>query len=262
MAEGRPPVIHRSALERVLQRAAELHAAGGEPPETLSESDILAAASEVGISAVALKQALAEERMRVVLPEERGMLANIAGPATFVAARQLAGRPGDLLARIDQALQRDENLVERRRFPDRIVWGPRGGWAGALREIARFDGRGFPLVKADEVSAVVMDADAGRAHVRIEASMSERRASAARWAVAGVGFGAAMTTALILMSVFVPVAVVAGGAVAATSAWLTRRGYRKDAAAAQLAIEQTLDRLEFGQQKRKTLLDQFLSGDR
>lgn len=262
MAEGRPPVIHRSALERVLQRAAELHAAGGDAPETLSEADIMAAASEVGISPVALRQALAEERMRVVLPEERGLLAAVAGPASFVAARQLAGAPRDLLAAIDRNFQRDENLIEVRRFPDRVVWGPRGGWAGALREIARFDGRGFPLVKADEVSAVVMDAGAGRSHVRVEASLASRRSSAAWWAAIGTAIGGGTATALVMMSVFLPVAVVAGGAIAAGSAWMTRRGYRRDAAAAQLAIEQSLDRLEFGEPKKKSLLDQLLSGDR
>jgi hypothetical protein len=262
MAEGKTPVIHRSALERVLQRAAELHAAGGEAPETLSESDILAAASEVGISAVALKQALAEERMRVVLPEERGVLAGIAGPATFVAARQLRGSPAELLASIDRSMQREENLMERRRFPDRIVWGPRGGWAGALREFTRFDGRGFPLVKADEVSAVVLDAGSGGTHVRIEASLAGRRSNAAWWAAGGIAFGTAASAALVLMSVFVPVAVAAGGLVAAFSAWATKRGYQKDASAAQLAIEQTLDRLEFGEPRRKSLIDQFLVGDR
>jgi len=36
MSDLTPPVLHRAALERVLQRAAELQAASTEVPETLS----------------------------------------------------------------------------------------------------------------------------------------------------------------------------------------------------------------------------------
>jgi hypothetical protein len=254
-----PPVLPRAALERVLLRAAELHAAVGEAPETMTEAELVAVASEVGISPVALRQALAEERMRVVIPEERGLMAAVAGPATFIAARQVTGTPRDLLAAIDRAFQRDENLMERRRFPDRIVWGARGGLAGAVREFTRFDGRGFPLVKADEVSAAVTDAGQGRTFVRIEASFLERRARTANRTLMGGVAGLATGAALVAMNVFAPLAIAAGVAIAAASAFLVRRGYRRDAAASQLAIEQALDRLEFGEPKKRGLLDQLLS---
>lgn len=261
MTENKP-VLQRAALERVLLRAAQLQGANADLPEALSEAELIAAAGEVGISPNSLRQALAEERMRVVLPEERGVLAAVAGPATFVAVREVSHPPREVLVSIDRAFQREENLMELRRFPDRIVWGPRGGIAGALREFMRFDGRGFPLVKADEVSAVVAESTPGRAHVRVEASLEGRRSRAAQMAALGITVGAGTATALVLMSVFLPVAVVAGGAVAAGSAWMTRRNYRRDARAAQLAIEQTLDRLEFGDTKKRGLLDQFLIGDR
>ena len=259
---GDTPILHRAALERVLLRAAELQASSAEMPEALSEDELIAVAGEVGISPMALRQALSEERMRVVLPEERGVLATVAGPASFVAARQVPGAPRELLAAIDRAFQREENLVERRRFPDRVVWGARGGFAGALREILRFDGRGFPLVKADEVSAVVAESDKGRAHVRVEASMLTRRERAAQKALLGVTVGVGGATALVLMSVFAPIAIAAGGLVAAGSVWMARRGYQRDARAVQLAIEQALDRLEFGESKKRTILDQFLIAER
>ncbi len=266
MSDAKPPVkapvLPRAALERVLLRAAELQAAGAEAPETLTEAELEHVAQEVGISAVALRQALAEERMRIVLPEEKGVLANVAGPSTFVAAREVPGAARELLLAIDRAFQRDENLVEQRRFPDRIVWGPRGGLAGALREFTNFTGRGFPLVKADEVSAVTTDAGHGRAYVRIEASMTGRRDRAAKNAALSLVAGIATGAALIAMNVFAPIAIAAGALLPLTSGYLIRRGYRRDAAATQLAIEQALDRLEFGEPKRKGLLDQFLVGDR
>ncbi len=252
------PDLPRAALERVLLRAAELHTAQGDLPEVMTEQDLLKLADEVGISALAVRQALAEERMRVTLPEERGVMAALAGPAGFTASRVVPGLAKDVLARIDGALDRDENLTERRRFPDRIVWGPRGGFAGAVRGLVRLDGRGFPLTKADEVSATVLQVEPGRVHVRIEASMATRRSNALRNGLFGVLGGGAIAATLLAMSVMAPVAIVAGAVVAASAPVLARRNYRRDAGATQLTIEQTLDRLEFSDGKKRTLLDQLL----
>lgn len=253
MPDHPPPVLHRAALERVLLRAAELQAVSADVPETLTEEELSAVAAEVGIAPVALRQALLEERMRVVLPDEQGVLATLAGPATFVASRVLTGTPKDILARMDGDLQGEENLKERRRFPDRVVWGPRGGFAGAIRELTRLDGRGFPLARADEVSAVVVPAESGRAHVRIEATLHGRRVSAAQAAAIGVISGGVLTAIGIALSVMLPLSLGIGGGVAALALWTARRSYRRDARFAQLAIEQTLDRLEFGEPKRRTL---------
>ncbi len=253
MADPQPPVLHRAALERVLLRAAELQAASADVPETLTEAELTALAVEVGITPAALRQALVEERMRVVLPDERGVLATLAGPATFVATRLLTGTAADLLQRLDTSLQSDENLKERRRFPDRIVWGPRGGFAGAIRELTRLDGRGFPLARADEVSAVVVPAEHGRAHVRIEATLRGRRVGAARAAAVGIFSGALVATVATVLSVMLPVAVAGGALIAGLAGWSARSNYQRDARFTQLAIEQTLDRLEFGEPKPRRL---------
>ncbi|MEX2182452.1 MAG: hypothetical protein WD771_10450 [Gemmatimonadaceae bacterium] len=253
MTDVPPPVLHRAALERVLLRAAELQAASADVPETLTEAELSELAAEVGITPLALRQALLEERMRVVLPEESGALASLAGPATFVANRVLTGTPKEILARMDSDLLREENLKERRRFPDRVVWGPRGGFAGAIRELTRLDGRGFPLARADEVSAVVVAAEGGRAYVRVEATLHGRRVGAAQSAAAGIVSGALLAAVAIALSVMTPLAVAGGAGIAALAIWTSRRNYRRDARFAQLAIEQTLDRIEFGEPKRRTL---------
>lgn len=247
------PVLHRAALERVLQRAAELHAASTEVPETLTEEELLHLASEVGISSTALKQALVEERMRVTLPDEQGLLATMTGPATFVAARLVQGSPADLLARLDDELGREENLKERRRFPDRMVWGPRGGFAGTIRELTRLDGRGFPLARADEVSATVVPADGGRSHVRIEALLHGRRIGAAQAAVLGLVSGAGLSAVAMAVNVNSFLAASFGLLIAGSATYMARRNYRRDARFTQLAVEQTLDRLEFGEPKRRAL---------
>lgn len=248
-----PPVLHRAALERVLQRAAELQAAGTEVPETLSEEELVALGAEVGISASAMRQALVEERMRIVLPEERGLLARITGPATFVATRVIAGTPAEILARLDRALQDEENLKERRRFPDRIIWGPRGGFVGTIRELMNVDGRGFPLARADEVSATAVAADGKRVHVRLEALLHARRAGAAQATGLGVITGGGLAAIALALSVAAPFAVGGGALIAGLSGWTARKNYLRDARFAQLAIEQTLDRLEYGAPEKKGL---------
>jgi len=264
MAEKNLPaqVLPRAALERVLLRAAELQMAHAEKPETLTEDDLLALANEVGISPLAVKQALAEERMRVTMPDEGGLVASLAGPAFFSASRMVTGQAKEILERIDRSFQRDENLAERRRFPDRVVWGARGGFAGAVRELTRLDGRGFPLVKADEVSATVIQVEPTRVHVRIETTLVQRRTAAARNALISALGGFAATNVLLMLSVFAPLSAAVGGVIALGGMWLARRSYRRVASGAHLAIEQALDRVEFGEPRKRGLLDQLLIADR
>jgi hypothetical protein len=248
-----PPVLHRAALERVLLRAAELQAAGADVPETLTEAELHELAAEVGIAPQALRQALLEERMRVVLPEERGILAALAGPATFVATRIITGTPKEILARMDGDLQTEENLKERRRFPDRVVWGPRGGFAGTIRALTRLDGRGFPLARADEVNATVVPTEGGHAHVRVEATLHARRIGAAQAAALGILSGVLVAGVLSVLTVALPLAIAGGAVIAGSTAWMARKNYQRDARFTQLAVEQTLDRLEFGGPRQRKL---------
>lgn len=253
MADPTPPVLHRAALERVLQRAAGLQAASTEVPETLSEEELVALGAEVGLSATALRQALIEERMRVVLPEERGLVAALTGPATFVATRIVNGTPREVLTKLHKMMDDAENLREVRRFPDRVVWGPRGGFAGTIRTLTRLDGRGFPLARADEVSAVAVAADATRVHVRLEALLHERRRGGAQAGAAGVISGSGIGVVMAALGVMLPLAVAVGGGIAVSGLLTVRRNYLRDARLAQLALEQTLDRLEFGEASKGKL---------
>src|SRR5688500_16321529 len=87
-----PATIDRAAGERVLARALELQAgASGETHDRLSEAQLHDLAKEVGLDATHLRQALAEERTRVVVPEERGLLATLFGSAIVSAQRTVTG---------------------------------------------------------------------------------------------------------------------------------------------------------------------------
>lgn len=259
MADDQAPVLPRAALERVLLRAAELHSASGEVPETMSEADLVSLAKEVGISPVAVKQALVEERMRVMLPEEKGLSATLAGPAFFSASRVVPGNAREILERIDRGFQREENLAERRRFPDRIVYGPLGGMAGAANGmVAGLTGRALSLAKANEVSVSVVQVEPGKSHARIEATLAPRRAWALRVGIGGVLGGTAVGAILLALNVW-PVVALGATALLGVLPWVIARAmYRSAANGTQLAIEQSLDRLEFGEQKKRGLFDKLI----
>src|SRR5687767_15813488 len=91
MADGRdlPARLDRSALERVLARAAELQAGELDPGEYISEDRLLEIAKEVGLAPHHMRQALAEERTRVTVPEETGAVARFAGVARVAATREI-----------------------------------------------------------------------------------------------------------------------------------------------------------------------------
>src|SRR5439155_1560356 len=72
-------LISREALERIIQRAAELQAAERDIGDGLTKDELLALGQDVGIPARYLQQALLEERTRSVVEQGRGALAWLAG---------------------------------------------------------------------------------------------------------------------------------------------------------------------------------------
>jgi hypothetical protein len=134
-----------------------------------------------------------------------------------------------------------------------VVWEPWGGFAGAIRTLTRLDGRGFPLARADEVSATAVAADAHRVHVRLESTLQARRGSAVQ--ATGIGLFGGATTAVVfsLLNLMLPLAIVAGAAISGAAILSSRSSYRRDANLTQLALEQILDRLEFGEASKGKL---------
>jgi hypothetical protein len=256
---GAPAPLERAALERVLARAAELQAAEADPGElTLTEAQILDVGNEVGIPAKHLRQALAEERSRVEVPVERGRVAALFGAATVFASRTVRGTPAALFDKLDDAMQREESLRVKRRFPDRIAWEPRGGMATEFRRIMNVGGHGYRLARAEEVSATVIPVDAERSIVRLDASLanvrSQRIAGGSGVAVAG-GVTAGVLVALGVMAAVAALPVAAG----LVGGYFIARSHTPQVAGAQLALEQMLDRLERGELQRPSLISAITS---
>ena len=255
----RPTLLDRQALERVLARAAELQGAGAIPESSdlISESQLLEIGSEVGIGSAMLNQALAEERTRVTVPEERGLVAQIAGASFATATRTVPGTPRDVLATIDAWMQRDECLQVQRRFSDRITWEPQRGLFGKIRRTVNVSGRGYYLVDAGQVSATVLPVDSSRVVVRLDADIRASRARRVGMGsvLAGMGAVASGLLGLGLVVAHLPLIIAAGAAVlpfagGSLAAYRVARTHRSVLASVQLALEQILDRLEHGEMDR------------
>ncbi|HUR92007.1 MAG TPA: hypothetical protein VMY38_04980, partial [Gemmatimonadaceae bacterium] len=183
--------LDRAALDRVLARAAEIQLAGavGETSESISEADIIEIGKEVGLSPGVLRQALAEERTRIALMEEGGLVAKVAGPRTAYGSRTVTGNPSEILAALDTWMIGKECLQVQRRFGERVVWEPaRGLWSG-IKKSVNVQGRGFDLCRASCVAATVSEVATGRTHVRMDADLTPSRTARVRGASALVGMG-------------------------------------------------------------------------
>ena len=256
---ARQPPLDRQALERVLARAAELQGATAMPEsgDLISENQLLEIGSEVGLSPAVLNQALAEERTRINVPEERGLVAQIAGAGFASATRTVPGTARDILARIDAWMLREECLQVQRRFADRITWEPQRGLFGKVRRTVNLSGRGYYLMDAEQVSATVLPVDASRVVVRLDADI---RASRSRRVGAGgvVGTAGAVASGVVglgLIIAHLPLLIAAGIAVlpfagGALGGYRIAGTHRRVLSGVQLALEQILDRLEHGEFER------------
>lgn len=244
------PQLDRAALERVLARATELQAGVSEPEEALSEQQIIELGKEVGLAPQHLKQALAEERTRVALPggaAERGLATALFGGARAGAGRTVPGRPMDILAAMDLWMQREESLIVKRQFADRIVWEPRRDIIGRVRRAMNIGGRGYALARAFEVAATAVALDDERTLVRLDADLTTYRTGLAAQGVGATAVGAAATGTLVALGFAVPFAVAPAVILAAAGYFGARSVNARVTGAAQLALEQLLDRLERGE---------------
>ncbi len=256
---GRQTLLDRQALERVLARAAELQGASALPDSSdlISESQLLDIGNEVGLNPSTINQALAEERTRINVPEERGLVAQISGAGFATATRTVPGTPRDILATIDGWMLRDECLQVQRRFADRITWEPQRGLFGKLRRTVNVSGRGYYLMDAGQVSATVMPVDSTRVVVRLDADIHASRAR--RVGIGGLlatmGAAASGILGLGLIVAHIPLFIAAGSAVlpfagGTFAAYRVARTHRGVLSSVQLALEQILDRLEHGEFER------------
>jgi len=268
---GAPPgtAITRAALERVLARAAELQGTTGDGDEAgrMTEAQILELGKEVGLTPEVLRQALAEERSRTLLPEESGLTAKLSGVSAVSAARTVPGSAAAVLGTLDAWMQRNEGLEVKRRFADQLVWEARRDFFSTFRRALTISGSGLELAAAHDVSAIVAEVAPGQSHVRVVADYRSVRDSRAMSGIALALLFALIVGAPLLAIGIAPVfAGAAAALVAAISLLVSRSRYDHLVSRAQVALEQALDRLEFADSKPPTtaqvLLDAFIGTPR
>ncbi len=251
-----PPVaLERAAVERVLARAAELNAGHAEPAHQMSEVQLIELGREVGISADQMRQAIAEERTRVAVPESKGLVGEVFGGTVAMASRIVEGKPGTLLSELDTWMQREEALYPKRRFTDRLTWESKRGLLGNLQVNLNLAGRPYALRAADEIGATVVAVDESRSLVRLDASLENARRTSVR--LSGGVFATALATGAGLVGLaatFTATPIVLAAGIAALWAggggalsYAVGRSQHGRLMRAQLALEQILDRIEHRQ---------------
>ena len=248
MGEGTPARIDRAALERIIQRAAELQTANRDIGEELTPEQVLALGREVGIPGRYLQQALLEERTRVVAVRPAGTWDRIAGAAQVVAQRAVPGTVAGVEAALAEWMEEKELFCIQRQQPGRITWEPLGGMAAALRRSTAAFSRGsaaMMLARADTVSATILALETGWCHVVLTAETGTARSQLLGGGAAVVGAGALGAGLMVVLGALVPVALIPVP-VALGIGYGVARQYRSTLARIQLGLERALDQLEHG----------------
>ena len=238
-------LISREALDRIIQRAAELQTGERDIGDGLSENELLALGKDVGIPTRYLRQALLEERTRSLAPARSAW--SLAGPAELAAQRVVPGERGGVERALSLWMEDQELLRVKRRYPDRTTWEPQVGFMAAMQRGFSGGGRKFALTRALEIVGQVTPLEAGFCHVRLSADVRNIRRERVGGAAALVGVGAAATVVASTIGVLAPFAVapVAAFGVAATAVLFA--GRQQQLERIQIGLEQVLDRLERGE---------------
>ncbi|MFP3901264.1 MAG: hypothetical protein ACLFXM_10440 [Acidimicrobiia bacterium] len=228
----RPARLTSDEVAAVLRRASEIDAERGRPDEggRIDARAVEEAAGEVGLSPVAVRQAIAELRAGA-LPEPSAHRGARLAASRVVTEQRLVARPVDEAHATIERFLRTQMLDLRRRSGDRAVYRPRSDLVASLRRGLDFAG----TIKLDgirTVSVVVTPADDRLTLVRIDAELTSGRAgivggaSAAGATVALLtgGAGAALgEPALVAAAVPAGAGVGAGGLWIAGTRWQRRR---------------------------------------
>lgn len=255
MSEGTPAPIDRAALERIIQRAAELQTAEREIGEGLTSDQVLALGREVGIPGRYLQQALLEERTRITEAGPGGFLSRAVGPAAIAAQRVVRGEREQIEATLIAWMDKHELFSVLRHQPGRIIWEPTGGFQAAYRRAVGAAGgsrRPMMLAKADTVSCTVLDLEPGYCNVALTATARKARGesvggSAALASAGAVGTGILATVGAVLPIALVPLPLALG------LGYLVLRRYGPVVARIQLGLERALDHLEHGNRAERLL---------
>ena len=246
MSEGPPARIDRAALERIIQRAAELQTAEREGGDTLTSDELLALGREVGIPVRYLQQALLEERTRVGSLASAGLIERVAGPGQVTAQRVVPAEAEVVERQLVRWMEANELLCVQRAQPGRITWEPVGGFQAAFRRSTAAFRTGTPsfmLSRASTVSAAILPLESGYSHVTLAADARGVRSGYVGGGAALITSGAAGTALMVALGAMLPLALLPLPVALGLGYSVVRR-YGPAVERLQLGLERALDFLE------------------
>jgi hypothetical protein len=248
MSEALPARIDRAALERIIQRAAELQTAEREMGDTLTSDELMALGREVGIPGQYLQQALLEERTRLGSVGAAGLFERVTGPGQVSAQRVVRGDADSVEQALLRWIEKNELLCVQRQQAGRITWEPIGGMQAAFRRSTAAFGSGkrpFMLSRAATVSATILPLEPGYIHVELSADTRKVRNEYIGAGAAFAGAGIAGTAALVALGALLPLALLPLPVALGVGYGVLRR-FGPALSRIHLGLERALDFLEQG----------------
>ena len=238
---GPGDLISRDALERIIQRAAELQASERDIGEGLTKNEVLALGKDVGIPNRYLQQAILEEQTRSVVESGAGFWAWLTGPRRLSAQRVVPGERATVERALTRWMEDEESLQVKRRYSDRTTWEPKAGALASIQRALGRKGRRFSLANAVEIAGQVTQLEPGFCLVSLTADVGQRRGQRIAGGTIVTAFGVVATA--VLVTLFGPIGLV-GVAAVAPVALVVPRTHTRDNERIQISLEQVLDRLE------------------
>jgi hypothetical protein len=258
------PKFDQEALQRILQRAAELQAGERDVSGSLDGNEVLALGRDVGIPERYLRQAMLEVGQAHAAPEPEGWIDEMMGLASVLAERVIRGDPRAVEEALVRYLETEEVFGVIRRSEGQVMLEPVGGWQAAVRRAT--GSKKFMLKKAERISATIVPLEAGLCQVVLRANMRDLRRQYIGGAAALLSTAVAGTIVLGALNAFWPVLLMPLPGAFGIS-WAIGKSYRTEAERTQLGLECALDQVERGAVrashqlpgKRTGLLDTVIS---
>ena len=241
MAGELTPKFDPEALQRILQRAAELQARERDVSGSLTGDEVLSLGREVGIPDQYLRQAMLEVSRAHPMPEQDGWIDQMMGVAAVETDRIVKGDARDLEQQLVHYMENEEVFATVRQVEGHLRWEPRSGWHAMVRRAT--GSKQFLLQKAEWVSATVIQLEPGLCQVVLRGDIRLLRRGYIGGAAAMLSVGAAATLVLAGLQAFWAVMIMPIP-VAAAASFGVAKSYKPIVDRLQLGLECALDALE------------------
>jgi len=240
--------IDRKALEKIIQRAAELQANERDLGDDISEDDLLSLGEDVGIPKRLMRQAMLEVQTRVDTPGIGGIVPWLFGPTRISASRVIRRDAHVVEQEMNHWMKNVELLSVKRRFTDSTSWEPRKDVLSTIKRAFATGGRGYKLAKVEEIVAEVTMLEPETCHVSLVANISNLRKQRAVGTTVLAVSGGLVSGVAFALGFAETVAMLPAGLGLATG-FASTRVRQSEPEKVQVALEQILDRLEHAEIK-------------